>query len=75
MSTLLHFTRNFAFLAFLLFTIPANAWLGYAAKLDAPAENEAFLNIGALNGRLAAMQARIEALEKALAEARQESSK
>jgi thiosulfate/3-mercaptopyruvate sulfurtransferase len=52
-----------------------SSWLGYAAKLDAPAENEAFLNVGALNGRLAAMQARIEALEKALAEARRESSK
>jgi thiosulfate/3-mercaptopyruvate sulfurtransferase len=52
-----------------------SSWLGYAAKLDAPAENEAFLNVGALNARLAAMQARLEALEKELAEARQKSSK
>jgi thiosulfate/3-mercaptopyruvate sulfurtransferase len=52
-----------------------SSWLGYAARLDAPAEKEAFLNVGALNGRLAAMQARIEALEKELAEARRQSSK
>jgi thiosulfate/3-mercaptopyruvate sulfurtransferase len=52
-----------------------SSWLGYAAKLDAPAENEAFLNVGALNARLAAMQARIEALEKELAEARRGTSR
>ena len=52
-----------------------SSWLGYAARLDAPAENEAFLNVGALDARLAAMQARLEALEKELAEARRQSSK
>ena len=44
-----------------------SAWLGYAAKLDAPAENEVFLNVGALQAQLTAMQAKIDALEKALA--------
>jgi thiosulfate/3-mercaptopyruvate sulfurtransferase len=47
-----------------------SSWLGYASKLDAPANNEVFFNVGALNGRLAGMQAKIEALEKELAEAR-----
>jgi thiosulfate/3-mercaptopyruvate sulfurtransferase len=47
-----------------------SSWLGYAAKLDAPANNEVFFNVGALNGRIAGMQAKIEALEKELADAR-----
>lgn len=47
-----------------------SSWLGYGNTLDAPAENAQFFNVGALNARLAAMQKRIEALEKALAEAR-----
>lgn len=38
--------------------------------LDAPAENVQFLDVGLLNARLAAMQARLEALERELAEAR-----
>jgi thiosulfate/3-mercaptopyruvate sulfurtransferase len=52
-----------------------SSWLGWAAKLDAPAENEVFFNVGALNAQLSAMQARIEALEKELNEARGASSK
>jgi thiosulfate/3-mercaptopyruvate sulfurtransferase len=47
-----------------------SSWLGYAAKLDAPAENEVFFNVGALRTQINAMQARIDALEKALAAAR-----
>lgn len=47
-----------------------SSWLGYGNTLDAPAENAQFFNVGALNARLAAMQKRIDALEKALAEAR-----
>lgn len=47
-----------------------SSWLGYAARLNAPVQNEVFFNVGALNGRIASMQARIDALEKALAEAR-----
>ncbi len=44
-----------------------SSWLGYAAKLSAPANNETFFNVGALNGRLATMQQRIEQLERELA--------
>jgi len=42
-------------------------WLGYAAALSAPADDETFVNIGALNGQIRALQARIEMLEKKLA--------
>ena len=44
-----------------------SSWLGYGNKLDAPAENETVFNVGALNGRIAAMQKRIDTLEKELA--------
>ena len=47
-----------------------SSWLGYGNTLDAPAENVQFFNVGLLNGRLAAMGARIEALERELAEAK-----
>jgi thiosulfate/3-mercaptopyruvate sulfurtransferase len=47
-----------------------SSWLGYGNKLDAPANNATVFNVGALNGRIAAMQARIEALEKELAAAK-----
>jgi thiosulfate/3-mercaptopyruvate sulfurtransferase len=43
------------------------SWLGYAAVLSAPANNEAFFNVGALNSRLSSMQQRIEHLERELA--------
>jgi thiosulfate/3-mercaptopyruvate sulfurtransferase len=52
-----------------------SSWLGYAAKLDAPANNEVFFNVGALNGRIAAMQSKIEALEKELAETKKAGGK
>jgi thiosulfate/3-mercaptopyruvate sulfurtransferase len=52
-----------------------SSWLGYAAKLDAPANNEVFFNVGALNGRIAAMQSKIEALEKELADAKKAGGK
>ena len=45
-----------------------SSWLGYAARLDAPAANERFFNVGALNGRLASMQRRIDELEKLISE-------
>jgi hypothetical protein len=35
-----------------------------------PAEDETFFNVGALNGRLARLQARIDELEAALEQAR-----
>jgi thiosulfate/3-mercaptopyruvate sulfurtransferase len=43
------------------------SWLGYAGNLSAPAENEVFVNVGALNGRLTSMQSRINELESELA--------
>lgn len=43
------------------------SWLGYAAVLSAPANNETFFNVGALNSRLSTMQQRIEQLERELA--------
>ncbi|MFA7503069.1 MAG: rhodanese-like domain-containing protein [Burkholderiaceae bacterium] len=47
-----------------------SSWLGYGNRLDAPAENVTFFNVGALERRIAAMQRRIDTLEKELAEAR-----
>ena len=44
-----------------------SSWLGYGNTLDAPADNAVFLNVGALNGRIGAMQNRIDVLEKELA--------
>jgi len=46
------------------------SWLGYGNTLSAPAANVSFFNVGALNGKIAAMQKRIDGLEKQLAEAR-----
>ena len=43
------------------------SWLGYAAVLNAPANNETFFNVGALSARVSGMQQRIEQLEKELA--------
>jgi thiosulfate/3-mercaptopyruvate sulfurtransferase len=39
-------------------------WLGYAGTLSAPAEDEVFVNIGALNRRIAGLEARIAELER-----------
>ncbi len=39
------------------------SWLGYAGVLSAPAENEVYVNVGALNGRIAALQGRLKSLE------------
>ena len=47
-----------------------SSWIGYGNSLDAPANNVAFFNIGALNARMSAMQTKIDALEKALADER-----
>ena len=47
-----------------------SSWLAYANQLDAPANNATVFNVGALNGRVAAMLARIDALEKELAAAK-----
>ena len=45
-----------------------SSWLGYAARLDAPAERETFFNVGAMNGRLASMQRKIDEMERMISE-------
>jgi thiosulfate/3-mercaptopyruvate sulfurtransferase len=45
------------------------SWIGWAGTFKAPVENETFFNVGTLNNRLGAMQARIDSLERQLAEA------
>jgi len=47
------------------------SWLGYAGVLSAPAGDEVFVNIGALNGRIASLQNRVRALEGELAKVQQ----
>ena len=47
-----------------------SSWLGYGNRFDAPANNMTVFNVGALNGRIGSMQARIDALEKELAAAK-----
>ncbi len=42
------------------------SWLGYAGVLSAPANNEVFVNVGAINGQMAGLQARLRALEEEL---------
>jgi thiosulfate/3-mercaptopyruvate sulfurtransferase len=43
------------------------SWLGYAAVLSAPAEREVFVNVGALNGRIAGLQGKVNELDAELA--------
>jgi thiosulfate/3-mercaptopyruvate sulfurtransferase len=43
------------------------SWLGYAGVLSAPADQEVFLNVGLLNGKIAGMQGRIDELEAEVA--------
>jgi len=45
-----------------------SSWLGYAARLDAPVERETFFNVGAMNGRLASMQRKIDEVERMIGE-------
>lgn len=45
-----------------------SSWLGYAARLDAPAERETFFNVGAMNGRIASMQRKIDEMERMIGE-------
>ncbi len=42
------------------------SWLGYAGVLSAPAEDEVFVNVGALNGRVSSLQSRVKDLEAEL---------
>jgi thiosulfate/3-mercaptopyruvate sulfurtransferase len=43
------------------------SWLGYAGVLNAPASNEVFVNVGAINGQISALQGKLRALEAELA--------
>jgi thiosulfate/3-mercaptopyruvate sulfurtransferase len=43
------------------------SWLGYAGVLSAPAADEVFVNVGALNGRIGSLQNRVKSLESDLA--------
>jgi thiosulfate/3-mercaptopyruvate sulfurtransferase len=43
-----------------------SAWLGWGNNLKAPVADETFLNVGALNAKMASMQNRITQLEEAL---------
>jgi thiosulfate/3-mercaptopyruvate sulfurtransferase len=40
-----------------------SSWLGYAGVLSAPAGDEVFVNVGALNGRISSLQNRVRTLE------------
>ncbi len=43
------------------------SWLGYAGVLSAPANNEVFVNVGALNGQIGSLNNRLRVLEAELA--------
>ncbi len=45
-----------------------SSWIGYGSRLDAPAENVVFFNVGLMQGKLTAMQRRVDSLEKELAD-------
>jgi thiosulfate/3-mercaptopyruvate sulfurtransferase len=51
------------------------SWLGYAGVLSAPAADEVFVNVGALNGRIASLQSRMRSLEGELAKLQQAPAK
>jgi thiosulfate/3-mercaptopyruvate sulfurtransferase len=42
-----------------------SSWLGYAGTLSAPVDNEVFVNVGALNNQIRALESRLSALEAA----------
>jgi thiosulfate/3-mercaptopyruvate sulfurtransferase len=46
------------------------SWLGYGSRMDAPAENETFLNVGSLLSQISDLESRIEGLEEELANLR-----
>ncbi|MCX8113460.1 MAG: sulfurtransferase [Burkholderiaceae bacterium] len=47
-----------------------SSWLGYASVLTAPAEDETWLNVGALHSTVQSLEARVEELERKLAQRR-----
>jgi thiosulfate/3-mercaptopyruvate sulfurtransferase len=42
------------------------SWLGYAGMLTAPAENEVFVNVGALNSKITNLESQVKSLEEEL---------
>ncbi len=42
------------------------SWLGYAGMLSAPADNEVFVNIGALNSKIANLESQVKGLQEEL---------
>lgn len=46
------------------------SWLGYAGMITAPADNEVFVNVGALNGKIATLESQVRELEGELAKLR-----
>lgn len=42
------------------------SWLGYAGVITAPAENEVFVNVGALQGKIASLESDVRELESEL---------
>ena len=51
------------------------SWLGYAGVLSAPADDEVFLNVGALNGRIASLQGRVTELDAEVARLKEAAKK
>ena len=49
------------------------SWLGYAGMLNAPAEDEVFVNVGALNGKIAGLERQVKSLQEELAKLRAQS--
>lgn len=43
------------------------SWLGYAGILSAPAENEVFVNVGALTSKITTLESQVKSLEEELA--------
>lgn len=43
-----------------------SSWLGWAARLSAPVDNETFLNVGALTGQISALKKQVDELAKRL---------
>jgi thiosulfate/3-mercaptopyruvate sulfurtransferase len=51
------------------------SWLGYAGVLSAPAADEVFVNVGALNGKISSLQSRLRSMEAEIAKLQQGSAK
>jgi thiosulfate/3-mercaptopyruvate sulfurtransferase len=52
-------------------TLYKPGWLGYAGALSAPAADETFVNMGALNHHIRSLEARVDKLEKKIAEGKE----